>query len=77
MKYYTRNERLDNFKTNWLPILMREFEVEERENGSYTFELPEHGIVDFFPKKNALLIRKKNKWIRPGLKWLIGIIEKL
>ena len=30
-----------------------------------------HGVIDYFPKANKLLIRKDNKWIQPGLKWII------
>ncbi|MCJ7802738.1 MAG: hypothetical protein MUP82_10325 [Candidatus Marinimicrobia bacterium] len=73
-----RSDRLQNFKEKWLPILLREVEVSERENGSYTFELPEFGIIDFFPKANNLLIRKNNEWKKPGLEWLIkNVIDKM
>ena len=30
-----------------------------------------HGIIDYFPKANKLLIRKSNKWVQPGLKWIV------
>ena len=29
------------------------------------------GVIDYFPKANKVLIRKDNKWIKPGLKWII------
>ena len=73
-----RNDRLQNFKTKWLPILKMEFEVTERENSSYTFDVLGYGIIDFFPKANNLLIRNQNKWKKPGLKWLIkNVIDKM
>jgi hypothetical protein len=28
------------------------------------------GIIDYFPKANKILIRKKNKWCEQGLKWI-------
>ena len=27
--------------------------------------------IDYYPKANKVLIRKTNKWIQPGLKWII------
>lgn len=27
-------------------------------------------VIDFFPKSNKILIRKDNKWIINGLKWI-------
>lgn len=35
------------------------------------FEKEKYGIIDFFPKVNKILIRKRNKWIKPGLDWLL------
>lgn len=34
-----------------------------------TFE-KRFGIVDYYPKANNLCIRKQNKWIKPGNKWI-------
>lgn len=42
-----------------------------RDNGSYSFIHPEMGTLDFYPKKNKLLIRKKNKWVTSGLEFLV------
>ena len=28
------------------------------------------GIVDYYPKANKILIRKDNKWITHGLRWI-------
>lgn len=36
----------------------------------------EHGIIDYFPKANKILIRKENDWKEKGLHWLIkNILE--
>ena len=31
-----------------------------------------YGVIDFYPKANKLLIRRKNKWIKPALKFIIN-----
>ena len=30
----------------------------------------EHGIIDYFPKANKLLIRKSNNWKEKGINWI-------
>ena len=32
----------------------------------------EYGILDYFPKANKVLIRKKNEWKAQGLKWMFN-----
>jgi hypothetical protein len=65
-----KKKRYSYFKEWWLPELQEFVEVFERKNGSFTFETSNYGVIDFFPKSNALLIRKDNNWKRPGLKWI-------
>lgn len=36
----------------------------------------DYGVIDYFPKANKLLIRKDNKWIQPGLKWIVNNLIK-
>lgn len=73
-----REQRSENFEENWLPKLREIYDVDYSPTiGSYTFELPRHGIIDFYPKANKLLIRKRNKWIKPGLKWIAAQIDKI
>lgn len=64
--------RLENFKQSYLPLLLkRNYEV-AKDNNKYTIDTySEFGILDFFPKANKILIRKDNKWIKPGLQWII------
>jgi hypothetical protein len=70
-----REGRAEKFEEVWLGALKEKTEVELRDNGSYTFD-SKYGIIDFFPKANKLLIRKKNKWIKPALKFIVENIIK-
>jgi hypothetical protein len=67
-----REGRLENFKQSYLPLLLKkDYEVAEY-NNKYTIDTySEFGVLDFFPKANKILIRKDNKWIKPGLQWII------
>lgn len=69
-----REKRKERFEENWLSALCKEYKVEQRANGSFSIYTDKYGIIDHFPKANKLLIRQKNKWIKPGLK---GIIKNL
>ena len=72
-----REERKERFDKKYLNKLKEIVDVEERDNGSYTFESSTYGIVDFFPKANKLLIRTPGRWIKPAVKWIIkNIINK-
>lgn len=65
-----REGRSEKFEEHYLPALKIKYPVESRINGSYTITTQDFGILDYFPKANKLLIREKNKWIKPGLKWI-------
>lgn len=66
-----REGRSERFIEDWLPILIKRYPIELRDNGSYSIITQKYGIIDYFPKANNLLIRKDNKWKKPGLKWMI------
>lgn len=66
-----REERSDKFEDNYLLKLKESFKVDYDENMSKYSITTDDGIVDFYPKVNKILIRRKNKWIKPGLKWLL------
>lgn len=71
-----RAQRKEKFEDTWLEKLEETHEVTKRSNGSYTFD-SEFGIIDFFPKANKLLIRDKNQWKKPGLRFIVNkIINK-
>ena len=65
-----RSERFENYKDKLLQAgyNLTEFEVQ----GKFTIEPTKFGIVDYYPKSNKVLIRKENKWITGGLRWIIG-----
>ncbi len=67
-----REERAEDFDELYLPKLEARYDVMFRTNGSYSISSTPHGVLDFFPKANKMLVRKDNKWIKPGLKWIIS-----
>lgn len=74
-----REERDERFREEWLPKLMKQ-EVVVTEYGlpqrKYEIESRKpFGTIDFYPKVNKVLIRKQNKWVKPGLQWLIKNFE--
>lgn len=66
-----REKRSERFIEDWLPILQDKYSVIHKDH-KYTITTQKFGIVDYFPKANKLLIRQDNKWIKPGLKFIIN-----
>jgi len=72
-----REERKERFEETWLPKLMqREVIVTYFAFPASKYEIcyMKDGIqetIDYFPKANKVLIRSKNKWIKPGLRWIV------
>lgn len=66
-----REKRSERFKEDWLPLLNTMYSIEEQ-NFKYTIITQDFGTLDYFPKANKLLIRRDNKWIKPGLRWIIN-----
>lgn len=75
MGYYNkalREERSERFNEHWLDQLGDKFDVTHSlQKGCFTFVCESHGTLDYYPKANKVLVRKQNKWIKPGLRWLI------
>lgn len=65
-----RSERFENYKDKLLKAGYNLTEFEAK--GKFTIEPTNFGIVDYYPKSNKVLIRKENKWITGGLRWIIG-----
>jgi len=65
-----RKTRLRDFKKHVLEGLRMAYTVERRDNGSYTLESKEHGVIDIYPMADKVLIRDDNKWIKNGLEWV-------
>jgi hypothetical protein len=67
-----REERIEKFEETWLPKLKERYTVHYDANAHrYTFTT-DHGVIDFYPKANKLLIRSISQWIKPGLTWIIN-----
>ena len=58
------------FEHTVLQYLAYEYDVEKRDNGSYTLEHPKYGTIDIFTKKQRLLIRRGNKWVSNAFDWI-------
>ena len=71
-----RERRSERFVEDWLKPLQLIYPITLRKNGSYSITTCEHGIIDYWPKVNKLLIRKDNQWVKPGLHWLIKNLLK-
>jgi hypothetical protein len=66
-----RESRSEKFIDGWLKPLSMRYDVIEN-NHKYTITTQKYGILDYFPKANKLLIRRDNKWVKPGLQWIIN-----
>jgi len=70
-----RAERKERFEDMWLTKLKSKYTVLGNDT-KYTIETDTYGVVDYYPKANNLLIRRQNRWIKPGLKWIINNLLK-
>lgn len=70
-KKVLREERNERFEDKYLEQIKSKYEVYgDANSGKYTIDDTEFGVIDFFPKANKILIRKENKWMTGGLKWI-------
>lgn len=69
-----REERLNRFESYWLEKITTSPKITQYQttNNGYTFWFTDGNIIDFYPKANKLLIRKKNKWVKPALEWIVN-----
>jgi hypothetical protein len=70
-----RERRNEKFEDYWLLKISEKYLIETRNNGSHSIFTEKYDIVDYFPKANKLLIRKDNKWIKPGLQWILKNLD--
>ncbi|MGD0340326.1 MAG: hypothetical protein ABSA76_01275 [Bacteroidales bacterium] len=69
-----REKREERFIEKYLPKLkemVKSTIYVDPVKRSYLFDTEKYGRIIFYPKANNLLICKRNKWIKPGLQWLI------
>lgn len=68
-----REARLERFDDYIVPLETRGYIITPFNGTKFVIDtqIEKFGIIDFFPKANKICIRKGNKWIKPGLKWII------
>jgi hypothetical protein len=67
-----REARLEKFEDGYSELLEKQNCIIIPFNGTKIVidTQSKHGVIDYFPKANKLLIRSKNKWHEQGLKWI-------
>jgi hypothetical protein len=73
MNKVLRERREEKFEETWLPKIKSNFDCidELSTKGKLIILSTFYGKLDYYPKANKVLIRNKNKWVKPGLKWLV------
>jgi len=67
-----REERMERFMEKYLPLLEKKAMVTIiEEQGRIILNNGQFGVIDYYPKSNKVLIRSQNKWIKPGLSWIV------
>jgi len=67
-----REQRFEKFDEVFLTRLKEKYTVENDGSSKFTIYTKDFGILDYFPKANKILIRKENRWKKPGLKWIVN-----
>jgi hypothetical protein len=67
---FLKKYRDDIFVDKMLPKLQSKYKVVISDSSRYIIHT-DNGIIDYYSKANKILIRKENKWIKPGLQWII------
>lgn len=72
-----REARLEK-SISYLEELEKQGAIISNDNFKFTIDTQnsKYEVIDYFPKANKILIRKQNKWIQPGLAWLIKNLLK-
>ena len=74
-----REARLERFEDGYAEKLESNKCIVIPFNGSKVVidtQTEKHGIVDYYPKANKILIRKDNKWLTQGLRWINDTLLK-
>ena len=74
-----REARLERFEDGYTEKLESKNCILIPFNGSKVVidtQTSKYGILDYFPKANKILIRKDNKWITQGLRWINDTLLK-
>jgi len=68
---FLKKYRDDIFVDKMLPKLQKKYKINIEHSCRYVIHT-DNGIIDYYSKANKLLIRKENKWVKPGLQWIIN-----
>lgn len=69
--------RFQKFKKEFLPRLENYYPIQFFPIACVcVIETIDYGIINFYPKSNSLLIRKTNRWIKPGLQFIVQNLLK-
>ena len=74
-----REARLERFEDGYAEKLESNNCIVIPFNGSKVVidtQTEKYGIVDYYPKANKILIRKDNKWLTQGLRWINDTLLK-
>ena len=74
-----REARLERFEEGYAEKLESNKCIVIPFNGSKVVidtQTEKYGIVDYYPKANKILIRKDNKWLTQGLRWINDTLLK-
>ena len=74
-----REARLERFEDGYAEKLESNNCIVIPFNGSKVVidtQTEKYGIVDYYPKANKILIRKDNKWLNQGLRWINDTLLK-
>lgn len=66
-----REQREERFREKVLPSLGKLYTVNHDNNGKYSVITERHGTIDVFPRANKLLVRNKNAWHKPAVRWIM------
>ena len=65
-----KEKRWKEFHEGWLDRIALEYDVSEHVSNGYLINTEEHGLLEYYPKSDRLLIRKENDWKSLGLNWI-------
>lgn len=76
-----REERMERFQEHFVSRLKEKlgdkfWQIDEYSYGFYLTIGNKQFTYTYYPKANQLLIHQTNKWIKPGLQWIVKNILK-